>query len=100
VALAGYADSARWSIIVGSVVPVEGVVLGVRGTCTAWSGIQHLPPGHALIARDSVIETYQVAHVAALDPGAATRAELVAEVRRRLLVAVERYTGPTVTSAH
>jgi hypothetical protein len=32
-------------------------------------------------------------------PWAATRAELVAEFRRRLLVAVERCTGPTVTSA-
>jgi len=69
VALAGYADPARWSIIVGLVVPVEGVVLGVCGTGIAWSGIQRLPPGHALIARDSVIETYQVAQWQLSIPG-------------------------------
>ena len=49
--------------------PVKGVVLGVRGTGTAWSGIQRLPPGHALIARDSVIETYQLAQWQLSIPG-------------------------------
>lgn len=63
-------------------------------TGTAWSGIWRLPPGHALIWRDGKLTVTLVSEVEPADSAGASRAELVAEFRRRLLSAVERASGP------
>jgi asparagine synthase (glutamine-hydrolysing) len=63
-------------------------------TGTAWTDIHRLPPGYVLIARDATVETREVTRVNAIESGSATRGELVAEFRRRLMLAIERSSEP------
>src|SRR5262249_52587435 len=61
---------------------------------TAWSGIFRLPPGHAVIWWDGVLDIRRVSRVDPIDAVSASRGELVAEFRGRLLCAVERSSHP------
>ncbi|WP_328397939.1 asparagine synthase-related protein [Nocardia sp. NBC_00416] len=61
---------------------------------SAWQGVRRLPPGHALIIEFGRTRVRKMQDLAPVELSGGTRQDYAAEFRRRLLVAIERCSGP------